>query len=168
MKLFTLAFILLSSPVFADQCQWNSKTDARSAVKLLRNNDVIFWCQNCGEKKPSVIFKVADISVSTARYPGIPEGRIVNIQVQGGSSQQELDLAYTYVRTASDTFTNMAHMVGCPSEGATSFIQTGPGAKKVAHYYDAQGKRVNAATSTTDAVVSYNPWKSDRLPASKK
>ena len=165
MKKLLVFSALLSFSAFADQCAWNTRTDVKSAVKLVKNNDVIFWCQNCGEKKPSKIFKVIDYKVSTVRYQGLPEGRILTVNV--GSRNEELDLAYTYVRTASDIFTNVAHLVGCPSAGATSFIQTGPGVRKVAHYYDARGVRINTANSDVEGLTSYMSPEHVRVPASK-
>jgi hypothetical protein len=157
--------VFLSASAFADQCAWNKLTDARSAQRLLKGNDAIFWCQNCNEK-PSKIFRIVDVKV--ARGTGE-----LTATVQGRSEKLNLDLAYTYVRTASDIFANVAHLVGCPSEGAMTFVKTGPGAKKEAHYYDQHGSKQVLSTALNEDI---RPWVSltkktedeTRLPASKK
>lgn len=162
--LFLLFTIIISSSAFADQCAWNKVSDASSAKKLLKENDFILWCQNCGEKRPSVIFAVKDVKVAK---PTQDYFEVVATLADG--STVNLDLAYTYVRTASDVFTNVAQLVGCPSVGATTFIQTGPGVKKVAHFYNKKGERVDVQTSGTEIRVSEYKFDiiENRMPASK-
>lgn len=168
MKFLAPLFILASFQIsaFADQCQWNSNTDATSAYKLVKNNDIIFWCQNCGEAKPSTIAHVTSVVKAAADASG--KYSKVNVTTSNGVTT-EIDLAYTYVRTASDMFANVAQLVGCPNDGATTFIKTGPGVKKVAHYYDKVG--VMQVVSTSEAEVAWNDFakkKDMRLPANKK
>jgi hypothetical protein len=162
MKFVMIFLSVLSTSAFADQCAWNSKTDAASAMKLLKGNDVITWCQNCGEKTPSYIAKVSAAKITT------PSAGYKEITITTSKGDEQIDLAYTYVRTATNVFTNMAQLVGCPSTGATSFIQTGPGVKKTAHYYNQVGERVDVLSSTEETTISAAQMKSDRLPASKK
>jgi hypothetical protein len=153
-----MKFLVFLATVFsmhyasADQCQWNKSTDAESAKKLITGNDIIFWCQNCGEAKPSNIYRV--LTVSTQKAAKDTNYRVVKVNAEYlvDKNGTELDLAYTYVRTASDIFTNVAQLVGCPSEGATTFIQTGPGRKKVAHFYDGKGQRVDVGAGTEDEI----------------
>ena len=56
-----LLSLVMAQSALADQCAWNSKTDAESAIKLLKGSDVMLWCHNCQEAKPSKIFKVSSI-----------------------------------------------------------------------------------------------------------
>lgn len=162
MKFFLVTFALVSSfSAFADQCAWNKFSDAKSAKSLLKGNDIIQWCQNCGQKEPSNILKVADVNVKQPAN-GYYE---LSVKYDNGISDQ-IDLAYTYVRTASDIFTNAAQLVGCPSEGATTFIQTGPGVKKTAHFYDKKGKRVDVVSSSKEVkVADFKGENSNRIPA---
>jgi hypothetical protein len=138
--LTTLVLASFSFGAFADQCAWNTLTDAISAKGLLTNKDVIFWCQNCHEK-PSAIMRVS--SATIARKDGSNQ---LTVTLSGGK-KESLDLAYTYVRTASDIFANVSHLVGCDSDGAMTFIKTGPGLKKVAHFYNDNGQRVEGKTA---------------------
>ena len=165
MKKFLVLATLLSFNTFADSCQWSTRSDIKSTINLLKNNDIIFWCQNCNEKTPSKIFKVIDYKYSANKYQGLPEGRVLT--VNNGLRSEELDLAYTYVRTANDVFTSVSHLIGCPSEGATTFIQTGPGLRKVAYYFDARGMRMNTANSQVEGLTSFLPIGHVRVPASK-
>ncbi len=162
--LATLVLASFSFGALADQCAWNTLTDAISAKGLLTNKDVIFWCQNCTEK-PSAIMRVS--SATIARKDGSNQ---LTVTLSGGK-KESLDLAYTYVRTASDIFANVSHLVGCESEGAMTFIKTGPGLKKVAHFYNDHGQRVAGKTALDQDI---RPWAamtktpSDRLPAATK
>lgn len=162
--------LLLSVSARADQCEWNSPSDAKSAVELIKlHNEIMFWCQNCYEEKPSAITQV-----ESARAPKVNDEynigkgkpfRYVVVTVKG--KEVGLDLAYTYIRTASDIFTNLSHLTGCPSEGATSFIQTTNNNKKIAHFYNAQGARQDVLTTT--AASDINDFaKKARMPANKK
>lgn len=171
MKKVLMSLVLFgSSYAFADQCAWNSPSDARAAVELINvHNQVMFWCQNCGENKASAI-----ATVEAVRAPKIDDKfnigggkpyRYVVVTVKG--KEVELDLAYAYVRTSSDVFANLAHLTGCPSEGATTFIQTTNKNKKVAHFYNAQGIREDVLTTT--AANDFGTFVNKaRKPASKK
>jgi len=133
--------------VRADQCAWNSKTDGTSAKQLIQKNvELIDWCGACDEKKPGLIYVVTDTKIDKATGEIAVKGiyksskKAVNSIVTTPDGWHMLDLAYTYVRTSSDTFANLAHLVGCPSHGSYSFIQT-MGNSKRPHYYDAKGER---------------------------
>lgn len=165
MKKFLVMISLLSSfSAFADQCAWNSLSDSKSAKSLIKDNDIILWCQACSEARPSNIFKVVDIDVSKPA-----NGNELSV-VLSNQTVESLDLAYTYVRTSSDIFANVAQLVGCPSEGATTFIQTGKGKKKTAHFYDKKGVRKDV--KMVDGEIQFAEFKamnlSNRMPASKK
>lgn len=164
MKFFMIAMALATSfSALADQCAWNKLTDAKSAKGLIKDNEIILWCQNCGEKNPSNILKVTDVNVKK------PANGYFELSVTyANGNQDSIDLAYTYVRTASDVFTNVAQLVGCPSEGATSFIQTGPGVKKTAHFYDKHGKRVDVVSTKKEIQVAdfHAAINTNRMPAS--
>ncbi len=160
--IMTLVLASVSMSAFADQCAWNTVSDAISAKGLLTNKDIIFWCQNCHEK-PSAI--VHANSATIARKNGSNE---LTVSLAGGR-KESLDLAYTYVRVSSDVFANVSHLVGCESEGAMTFVKTGPGTKKVAHYYNDHGVRIEGKTALDQDI---RPWAamtkmtdSERLPA---
>ena len=130
-KILFALVVLFSGLSYADQCQWNSPSDAQSARDLVAlHKEVMYWCQNCSEQKPSRIVKVEAVKIPVVNDEfNLGEGkkyRYVNLTtiVDGKEKTDNIDLAYTYVRTASDIFANIAQMVGCPSEGATTFIQT--------------------------------------------
>jgi len=149
---------------YADQCQWNTASDAESARALINlHKEVMFYCQNCGDSKPSFIAEVKSVRTGQAsmqgqRYPY----RVVNLTLDN-NEQKEVDLAYLYVRTASDMFANTAQLVGCPSEGAVTFIQTTNRNQKLQHYYNEQGVRVAVASSTAAASTGNGGV---RVPAS--
>lgn len=164
--LMTIVLASLSFAALADQCAYNTVTDAVSAKGLLTNKDVIFWCQNCNEK-PSNIKHVN--SASVARKSGTNE---VTVTLKDGK-REAIDLAYVYVRTASDIFANVSHLVGCETTGAMTFIKTGPGTKKEAHFYNDHGTRVTGTVALDEDIRG--PWAvtkpttdSQRLPANTK
>ncbi len=154
-NLLLVAALFSAQSVFADQCAWNSKTDGKSAMGLLSpGTEIVFWCQNCNEVKASVINVVDEVKIDR-------ESNEVSVKAHQKSSGKKLfegklygiDLAYTYVRTASDVFTNMAHLVGCPSEGATTFIQN-KGNQKIPHYYDFNGVRKDGAPEVNELAAA--------------
>jgi hypothetical protein len=144
--LLLIATFFSMTTAFADQCAWNTKTDGKSALNFLSPGaEIVFWCQNCNEVKASVINIIDEVKIDT-------ESNQVSIKAHQKSSGKKLfdgkfygiDLAYTYARTATDIFANMAHLVGCPSDGATTFIQN-KGNQKIPHYYDFNGVRKDGA-----------------------
>jgi len=165
-SILALLLTVTGLTAFADQCQWNTASDADSARALINlHKEVMFYCQNCGDTKPSFIAEVKSVRTGQAtmgdqRYPY----RTVNLTLAGGE-QKEVDLAYLYVRTASDMFANTAQLVGCPSEGAVTFIQTTNRNQKLQHYYNAEGVRVPVASSTAATGTGNGGV---RVPASTK
>ena len=160
-----LLFTLLSGVAQADQCQWNSNTDAQSAFALINlHKEVMHFCQNCGDNRPSFISAIDSVATAQAKMAGqkYPYRSVV---LTKDGKKQEVDLAYLYVRTGSDIFANVAQLVGCPSEGAVTFIQTTNVGKKLPHYYNESGARVDVGMATAQ-VMSHFP--DDRKPASKK
>ncbi len=151
MKHLILALLTMSSiQASADQCAWNTPTDAISARDLVNlHKEVIFFCENCGETNPGNITKIVEVRIPRIddkyNIGGGKKFRYVILTYVGKTGELkdiEADLAYTYARTASDIFTNLAQAVGCPSTGASTFIQTtNQGGKKIPHYYDATGTR---------------------------
>ncbi len=99
----------------------------------------MLWCNSCGEKKPSKIFKVLTIEKEKPMTGYFQ----VKVNLEENVKPIDLDLAYTYVRVSSSMFANVAHLVGCPSTGQITFIKTGPGRKKVPHFYNEKGERVD-------------------------
>ncbi len=165
MKMLIAALLLFVFNAQADQCQWNSSTDATSAVALIKmHKEVMHFCQNCGDGKPSFISMIDDAGTTQASMAG-KKAPYRTVKLTSGKETTEVDLAYLYVRTGSDIFANVAQLVGCPSEGATTFIQTTNRNQKIMHFYDASGNRQNVST-TTASVEKMFP--SDRTPASKK
>jgi hypothetical protein len=164
--IFAAAFLsLFSFAANADQCQWNSAADAQSAIALINmHKEVMHFCQNCGDAKPSFISEVDGASTAQANMSGTKYPYRTVVLTKGGKTQ-EVDLAYTYVRTASDVFANVAQLVGCPSQGAVTFIQTTNRNQKLLHYYDQTGARVDVGTTTAMIGTSFPEA---RKPASKK
>ncbi len=162
MKLFLATVLVMSGlAANADQCAWNSPTDAKSARELiLLHKEVMHFCQNCGEDKPSFIATIDDVKV--AKVEGEKAYRTVSLQ--SGKQSQEVDLAYLYVRTASNVFANVAQLVGCPSEGAVTFIETTNKNKKVQHFYNAEGVKV----VTAETVAAVGTGFKTRVPANIK
>ncbi len=165
MKLLLATVLVLSGMAAqADQCAWNSASDADSARKLIAaNKEVMFFCQNCSDEKPSYIAKVSDVKTKQVTgFDGKAEPyREVVLVIDG--KEVETDLAYLYVRTASNVFANVAQLVGCPNHGAVTFIETTNKNKKIQHYYDAEGNRQNLAET-----VAKTGGTKTRVPASPK
>ncbi len=153
--ILSLVVLLSTSAAMADQCQWNSKTDGRSALEFLKKgSEVILWCQKCNEVKGSVVNIVDDVKIDKKINQ-------ISLKLHQKNSGQKLfngdfsdvDLAYSYVRTSSDTFANLAHLVGCPSTGATTFLQL-KGNAKIPHFYDFNGVRQDGAPEVNELAAA--------------
>lgn len=160
----------------ADQCAYNTKTDGTSAKQLIQKNvELIDWCLNCQEMRPGLIYVVTDVKVNPGSNELMVKGTFKHskkplTQFVNPEGWHSIDLAYTYVRTASDIFTNLSHLVGCPSEGSYTFIQT-KGNSKQPHFYDAQGVRqAFAKQAMPDEGQDYGTWyqENGRKPANTK
>ena len=167
-KIVLLLLILSGYAAQADQCSWNNSSDVEYAIKLIKaNKEVMYFCENCDEKKPSTVFTVTKVENKRATMQG-KEYPYRQVVLTGHSENKnevindQIDLAYLYVRTGSDIFANVAQLVGCPSEGATTFIQTTNRRKKILHYYDAEGVRQN----TKEIVAQNDMPNKQRSPAS--
>jgi hypothetical protein len=168
MKLFlALAISLTGLVASADQCDWNSESDATSARQLIaRNKDVMFYCQLCGDSKPSFIAHVESVKTAPADSTSGQKNpyRIVVLSTDD-KKNQEVDLAYLYVRTGSNIFANVAQLVGCKSDGAITFIETTNRNQKIQHYYDEAGVRHDTATTSSQNGTGNGGV---RVPASTK
>jgi hypothetical protein len=176
--IFALTFAGLVAQ--ADQCAYNTKTDGTSAKLLIQNNtELIDWCLNCDQKKPGLIYVVTAVKVDKGTNEVMVKGiykssRKPVTEMTTPDGWHMIDLAYTYVRTASDVFTNLSHLVGCPSSGSYSFIQT-IGNSKRPHYYDNQGVRqdykinnnIDIEVMPVETVGSFVP-ETGRKPANTK
>jgi soluble lytic murein transglycosylase-like protein len=168
MKVFlALIFSLTGFAASADQCDWNSASDASAARQLISlNKEVMFYCQLCGDSKPSFIAKVESVKTAPAdSMSGQKNPYRIVVLSTSDRKEQEVDLAYLYVRTGSNIFSNVAQLVGCPSDGAITFIETTNRNQKIQHYYDDAGKRHDTAVTTSQNGTGGT---TGRTPASKK
>lgn len=98
-----LAFSIMSTTVFADQCAYVSLSEARKAMQVLTEaKSVKSLCELCGEKKAQSVV----IESLTMKKTGLDRFWEIRINNTG------IDLAYTYVDGK-----NLAQMAGCQTEG---------------------------------------------------
>lgn len=104
-----LAGCAWSASARADQCAVLDKTTAAHAVDALhRYSDVVSYCEPCGELAPGE--PVDTTGAEARRFAGGFEVVL---------DHQPIDLAYTYVRTSSHRYENLAALVGCPTRGVS-------------------------------------------------
>lgn len=72
--------------------------------------DIVQFCQPCG--KPAKRLRVDSAVVEDA------DAEYIRVAVNGTGT----DLAYTYVRTGPRRWTNVAKLIGCPTDGVSSFL----------------------------------------------
>lgn len=174
--LLSIAIVFAGLFAQADQCAYNTKTDGTSAKQLIqKNTELIDWCLNCDEMRPGLIYVATDVKINQGTNEIMVKGVFKHskkpvTQYTNAEGWHSIDLAYTYVRTASDIFTNLSHLVGCPSEGSYTFIQTKGNAKQP-HFYDAQGVRQGfTKQAMPDEGQDYGAWykENGRKPANTK
>jgi hypothetical protein len=117
LKWIPLTTLLLSQLASADQCAWVTKDQAKDALKLIDSQKTLYsYCQPCGEDAPQQIRSMSAVIA--------PQGNsYYSIKLNDGmKSEKEIDLAYTYIKTGKNTLTNVAAMVGCPTQGVDAFV----------------------------------------------
>jgi hypothetical protein len=114
-KLAPCLFIaLFSSLAYADQCAYITKSEAKSAKSYVpKGSQVLFLCEPCGETQPT------PVQVSSSRAKPVGSGNYWGLNINEVKAQ---DLAYTFVKTSKDTYTNLASLVGCPASGVSETI----------------------------------------------
>jgi hypothetical protein len=108
-----LVLCALAADAGADQCQVVSQDTARWAVKLLTGGVVVKRCEPCEDKggTPMPVKKV-----EAKRWSGDAKQSVVIV------NGKETDLAYLFLQTGQDTYTNVALMAGCAAKDVSTFI----------------------------------------------
>jgi len=136
-SLIVLAF-LLSFQALADQCEWNTRSNAQKArVELVKHNHYFAFCEPCGDTVPALQFIREDLGKKKAK-----DGKDVHFSSRGTKIGQDnrtadywgftingsygmsvnIDLAYVFVPTANGEYKNLAKIVGCPASGVSDVI----------------------------------------------
>lgn len=98
----------LITPVWADQCAWVGKSQAIAALNYLSIGQTVYsFCELCGEKVPKPVL-INKLAVTSA-----PDGKLWQVSV----NNENIDLAYTYVRYEPKYQVNLAILTKCPADG---------------------------------------------------
>jgi hypothetical protein len=97
----------------ADQCAslGEHAMAARAAALVRAHPSVVSYCEPCGERVPGAPQEVRRVEVARSG-----DGWSVAID------RREVDLAYTFVRTATDRYQNLAALVGCPAQDVSDHL----------------------------------------------
>ncbi len=103
--IISLVVLSFSFSVFADQCAYISKSQAKKALGMALKGRVIeSLCEPCGQTEPEYI-DVKSIGIRDVNYDSFWE-----LQVNG----EGVDLAYTYIDGQ-----NLSKLSDCPSQGVS-------------------------------------------------
>jgi hypothetical protein len=109
--LLTSGFI---SPAVADQCAWVGKSQALAALNYLSIGQTIYsFCELCGDKAPKPVL-IDKLSIINADNTGKFWKVLVN--------NDNIDLAYTYIKYSPKYQVNLAVITKCPAEGFTPVL----------------------------------------------
>ena len=103
-KIITIALLLVTTNLFADQLQLVTKIQADKAVLFMKQNkvsEVILWCSCCtGEpmRKVTITKFYSRFSGTTNEYEVILEGT----DEQGNYVKEDIDLAYVFLRSGNE------------------------------------------------------------------
>jgi hypothetical protein len=88
-KIAGILLLAFSTQVFADQCAYITKEQAKRALRIaVEAEKVELFCEPCGETVPTLVPVVSSIGIRDVNYKGFWE-----LQVNG----KGVDLAYTFV-----------------------------------------------------------------------
>lgn len=109
MKALLVAAVLLApAAAHADQCQLLDDDVAdRVRTIMAKPMRVAELCEPCGEKVPDLPFLPRTVEIGS------------ELVIDGKAR----DLAYTYVKTASDKFENLALLAGCPVDDVSPSLR---------------------------------------------
>lgn len=98
----------------ADQCQVVDADVADWAVKVLpKGASFVEQCEPCGDTGPTTPRVANTVRVDKKAGSVLVNGKVV-------------DLAYVYVQTGKATYTNVALMTGCPTQGVAPSVTLRP------------------------------------------
>ena len=121
MKKIIFALVLASANIsFADQCAYNTEAHANAARDLLKaGSQVIDFCEPCSNQTKRFS------TVTSSDVKVVEDGKYYLVTVNG----RGIDLAYTFIKTKSkvtptdsDTYSNVAMLVGCPVSSVSATI----------------------------------------------
>ena len=101
-----LSAMLAPRVAFADICAWNKGNIAPRASAMIKPNDTVqLFCPGCGDTVST------PIAVRTVQEGPVPDDPAYHEVLVNG---ENVDLAYTYVRTApNQPWTNLGSLVNC-------------------------------------------------------
>jgi len=148
-----LSLGLAARPAAADQCQWVPTSQAYSAAEwLARSTSWLKYCEPCGDTAPALMSSAPGPSVSSTSDPQLDQ-----VKIDG----QDIDLAYTFIPTGGGTYTNLALLVGCATQGVSRTV-TLPATPSPTAPVAAPSETCKAAARTeallTTALVVWTPW----------
>jgi hypothetical protein len=117
LTLSALTLFALSNSAHADQCQIISKAQALAAVERINIGDSVqHWCEPCDEEESKTV-AVTEIEVRSGKSGW-------QVSINGKS----IDLAYTFVKSASEDFAyvNLALLANCPASDVSMAKQVEP------------------------------------------
>jgi hypothetical protein len=101
------------TPARADQCAWVGKSQAIAALNYLSIGQTIYnFCELCGDKVPKPIL------INKLAVANTPDGKLWQVSV----NNENIDLAYTYVRYEPKYQVNLAILTKCPADGFTPVL----------------------------------------------
>lgn len=96
-KLLLLLLIVTTTSAFADQLSYLSKSQADSAVVILKQQpQILLWCACC-EQDTKTIISLNDIDVKYTGTGQFYQIFITGVDSKGKSQNNEIDLAYVYI-----------------------------------------------------------------------
>lgn len=116
LSLSVLALTSISRTALADQCAWNTKAIADRAAELVKPGaTVIEFCEPCSDDRPG-----PSVAVKSTRVTQ-PKTGYFELTI----NRKAVDLAYLFVKTADNVFTNVGVLAGCDPHDVSTEIRDG-------------------------------------------
>lgn len=96
--LLVFLFSISTHFLFADQLSYITKSQADSAISVLKNHsEVLLWC-SCCDKDPKVVIKIKDLKLNiVGQNKNYYQIVVVGIDKTGKEMKYDIDLAYTHI-----------------------------------------------------------------------
>lgn len=103
----------------ADQCAYIDKDEVNKALTFLKiGTEYVEFCEPCGDK--SLYFQRKDLSVVDT----ISVAKVDDEQWEITINDDDIDLAYTYIKQSDNKFWNLSKLANCESDDVTKVFSS--------------------------------------------
>ena len=113
--LLVASIFLISASARADQCSYLTRDQADRAINgiVASSRVALDFCEPCGDSAPGKPYRITEVRIREAGYQNYWEILVNKVPV---------DLAYLYIKTGRFSWSNVATLLGCETQGVSTTL----------------------------------------------